>query len=442
MTLPNQLTLARSLFRLTWPSLLLAAMQASLAIVDASLASHLGLDHLAAISVVYPFYLLMQIVALGGFGGAVAAHVARAAGAREAGLVRQTAIVAMGLSLVIGLACSLAYFCFGELLSRRLLDPRQSGLALDYGCLLIGMAPVLWACNCAVSIARGLGLMRQTLWSACIALPMQAVGISVGVLLLGVQAIAALSLATILGNLGLGLLVGARLLRHPMLEWSPQGGVGQRRRILRSLASVGLFTSASSIMTGLALITLSGIAAARFGRDALSAYGLVMRVEVTMMLLMGSVGAAVVTTCAGALGRRDSWTTRQAAGMGVAACVVVVGLMGILGALHTEWLLRPFSITPAVQAYAANYLVVVGWTFPLMALGFSSLFVGQGLHRPWPFFAAAAARFAFLLAATRWGAQTFQSFSAVVASGYGLFGGLAAIGLLREGSRLGKGLPR
>jgi len=327
-------------------------------------------------------------------------------------------------------------------LTHRLLDRTQGELALEYGGVLIGMAPVLWACNCAVSIARGLGLMKQTLWSACIAFPVQAAGISACVLGLGVQEISALSLATLIGNFGWGLLVGAKLLRHPMLQKNLTAGASQRPRILSSLASVGFFTSASSIITGLALITLSGIAAARFGRDALSAYGLVMRVEVIMMLIMGSVGAAVVTTCAGALGRKDSWTTRQAAGMGVAACVVLVGLMGIFGALHTEWVLRPFSITPSVRAYAVNYLVVVGWTFPLMALGFSSLFVGQGLHRPWPFFAAATARFAFLLAATQWGAETFQSFSTVVAGGYGLFGGLAAIALLFESSRLGRRLQQ
>ncbi|MCW5236244.1 hypothetical protein D5047_08020 [Verminephrobacter eiseniae] len=437
MTRQAESSLAKTMLGLAWPSLLLAVLQASLAIVDANLASRLGLDYLAAIAVMYPFFTLMQIVALGGFGGAVAAHVARAAGARDASLVRRTAAVAIGLSFAIGLACSLAYFAFGERLIYRLLKtPASAQLALEYGFLLIGMAPVLWVSNCAVSIARGLGLMKQTLWSACIVYPLQVLGISACIVLLGVQSIWALALATLMGNLCLGLLIAAQAMRHPMLKAACDARVSQWRQILASLSSVGFFTSASSTITGLSLIMLSGIAAARYDQNALSAYGIVMRIEVIMMMLMSSVGVAVVTTCASAMGRKDAATATRAAKIGVTTTAVLVGTLGILCASNAELILRPFSIPPAVHAYAESYLSVVGWTFPLMAVGFSSLFVGQGLHRPRLFFAAAVTRFVFLLGATQVAAQDFGSFAAVVGAGYALFGVLAASGLLYEKSRL------
>lgn len=448
MTQPQKApSLGKTMFYLAWPSLLLGTIQASLAVVDASLASRLGLDYLAAITVVYPFYMLMQIVALGGFGGAVAAHVARAAGAKNASLVRATAGVALGLSFAIGLACTLAYLAFGETLSHRLLkSPEAAQLALHYGFWLIGLAPAFWVSNCAISIARGLGLMKQTLWAACWVYPLQVAGILAAVLLLGVHDIWALSLATLLGNLCLGLVIGRQLMRHPLVRAGTAAGAtagaatppAPWRKILASMASIGFFTSASSIITGLALIVLSGVVGSRYGRDALSAYGIMMRIEVIMMMVMSSVGVAVVTTCAGAMGRKDMAAAGAAARIGVTATVALVGAIGIVLALAPGLALWPFSLTPAAHASAQTYLSVVGWTFPLMALGFSSLFVGQGLQRPRLFFVAAVARFAFLVAATQIGMGDVHAFSNVVAEAYGLFGVLAGLGLLYEKSRLRK----
>lgn len=429
--LAGQASLARSMFYLAWPSLLLSIIQASLAVVDASLASRLGLDYLAAITVVYPFYMLMQIVALGGFGGAVAAHVARAAGAKNAGLVRETALMALGLSFAIGMTCSLAYGVFGEALSQRLLKtPESAQLALHYGFWLIGLAPVFWVSNCVISIARGLGLMKQILWVACLVYPLQVLAISMCVLLMGVHSIWALSLATLLGSLSLGLYLASRLVRHPFLN--AHALAGQWRKILASMGSIGFFTSTSSIITGLALVVLSAVAGSRYGRDALSAYGIMMRIEVIMMMIASSVGVAVVNTCAGALGRKDPDTAKASAQIGVSATVVLVGAVGILFALVPDLALWPFSLTEPVRAHAQAYLSKVGWTFPLMALGFSSLFVGQGLQRPRLFFFTTVARFVFLVVATEIFADDFATFCNVVAAAYCMFGTLAIICLLYE----------
>jgi hypothetical protein len=54
-------SLARSMFYLVWPGQLLGIVQSSLAIVDASLPSRLGLDYLAVITVIYTFYMLMHL---------------------------------------------------------------------------------------------------------------------------------------------------------------------------------------------------------------------------------------------------------------------------------------------------------------------------------------------------------------------------------------------
>lgn len=225
-------------------------------------------------------------------------------------------------------------------------------------------------------------------------------------------------------------------MRHPIFKAIRDAKLNQWRQILASLSSVGFFTSASSTITGLSLIMLSGITAARYDHNALSAYGIVMRIEVIMMMLISSVGVAVVTTCASAMGRKDAAMAIRAGKIGVTTAAVLVGTLGILCALDAESILRPFSIPLAVHAYAESYLSAVGCTFPLMAVGFSSFFVGQGLHRPQLFFAAAVARFAFLLGATQVVAEDFRSFSAVVGVGYALFGVLAAFALLYEKSRL------
>ncbi|MCW5262429.1 hypothetical protein D5045_20435 [Verminephrobacter eiseniae] len=58
-------------------------------------------------------------------------------------------------------------------------------------------------------------------------------------MLLGVQSIRALALATLAGNLCLGLLIAAQAMRHPMLKAAHDAKFSQWRQILASLSSVG-----------------------------------------------------------------------------------------------------------------------------------------------------------------------------------------------------------
>lgn len=421
---------------LAWPSLILAIIQSSLAVVDASLASHLGINFLAAVSVIYPIFMLMQTVSLGGYGGAVASHIARAAGAKNPSLVRETAYVALGLSFCIGLSCSIAFITFGpSLLARFVATSEVAGLAWKYGLLLIGAAPLFWVGNCTISIARGLGQTRLTLNVAGAAYVLQALAVSACILFFGLKSITILAVASILASCLISVLITLKISKLPVFKAGASHRPPRWKKTLMSIFSMGAFTSASSMMTGLSLIFLS-LTAARFGTDALSAYGLVVRLEVIMMLITTSVGVAVVTTCASSLGRMDVHRAIGAAKIGVALTTAIVGTVGILIALSPDNFLRPFSATSGVRESAILYLSIVGWAFPSMATGFASFFVGQGINRPKLFFGAAAFRLVYLIAAVHLAVASFESFSIVVASGYCVFGLLAAMALVYESRKL------
>lgn len=427
-----------AMLALAWPSLILAIIQSSLALVDAGLASHLGINFLAAVSVIYPIFMLMQTVSLGGYGGAVASHIARAAGAKNPGLVRETIYVALGLSFCIGLSCSLAFIILGKsLLAKFVATPELAELAWTYGLLLIGAAPLFWVGNCAISIARGLGQVRLTLSVAGAVYVLQALAVSACILFLGLKSIAVLAGASILASCLISILISLKISKLPLFKESENHSLPHWKKTLSSIFSMGAFTSAASMMTGLSLIFLS-MTAARYGADALGAYGLVVRLEVIMMLLTTSVGVAVVTTCASSLGRNDVHKAISAAKIGIALTTVIVGTVGILVALGPDIFLHPFNATSRVRESAIMYLSIVGWAFPFMAIGFSSFFVGQGINRPKLFFGAAAFRLLYLIAIVHFAVVSFESFSIAVASAYCIFGMLAVMALLYEIGKLKK----
>jgi Na+-driven multidrug efflux pump len=266
---------------------------------------------------------------------------------------------------------------------------------------------------------------------------LQALAVSACILFFGLKSIAVLAGASILASCLISILISLKISKLPLFKESENHSLPHWKKTLSSIFSMGAFTSAASMMTGLSLIFLS-VTAAQYGADALGAYGLVVRLEVIMMLLTTSVGVAVVTTCASSLGRNDVHKAISAAKIGVALTTMIVGAVGILVALGPDIFLHPFNTTSGVRESAIMYLSIVGWAFPFMAIGFSSFFVGQGINRPKLFFGAAAFRLIYLVATVHFAVVSFKSFSIAVASAYCIFSMLAVMALLYESGKLKK----
>src|ERR1700761_3822855 len=74
-----------TLLTLAAPMVLVLTVQAAINLVETHFIGALGTDALAGAALVFPIVLLMQMVASGGLGGAIASAVARAIGAGNGG---------------------------------------------------------------------------------------------------------------------------------------------------------------------------------------------------------------------------------------------------------------------------------------------------------------------------------------------------------------------
>src|SRR5581483_11049966 len=88
-----------TLLRLTLPNLAAMLVAALVAIAETVYVGLLGTTELAAIALVFPMVMLMQMLSAGAMGGGVSSAIARALGARDAPRAEALALHA----LVIGL---------------------------------------------------------------------------------------------------------------------------------------------------------------------------------------------------------------------------------------------------------------------------------------------------------------------------------------------------
>src|SRR3954451_13545156 len=115
--------IARTLLGLAWPNVAVMVAQASTGLIETFWVSRLGTDALAGMALVFPGFMMMQMLSGGAVGGGISSAVARALGAGRRddadALVMHAAIInlALGLSfavLVIAFGPSLYHFLGGE----------------------------------------------------------------------------------------------------------------------------------------------------------------------------------------------------------------------------------------------------------------------------------------------------------------------------------------
>ena len=121
----------------------------------------LGTTQLAAIALVFPLIMLMQMLSAGAMGGGVSSAISRALGAGDSERAAALAVHALAIGTLAGLGFSLLFFLFGRSILSAL---GGSGPVLDqavlYASVALTGAIVIWLLNTLASIVRGTGNMR------------------------------------------------------------------------------------------------------------------------------------------------------------------------------------------------------------------------------------------------------------------------------------------
>ena len=121
----------------------------------------LGTAPLAAMALVFPFAMLVQMMSGGAMGGGVSSAVSRALGAGDAARARILALHAIVIGVVAGVVTTALLVAYGPALYRFL---GGSGAvlaeAVRYSGVLFCGAVLIWLLNTLASILRGTGDMR------------------------------------------------------------------------------------------------------------------------------------------------------------------------------------------------------------------------------------------------------------------------------------------
>ncbi|MCH8506209.1 MAG: hypothetical protein LAT50_18085, partial [Ectothiorhodospiraceae bacterium] len=278
------------------PNAIAFLVQATVSMTEVWYIGRLGTGALAAIALMFPALMLMQMLANGAIGGAVSSSVARALG--RGGQAQAEALIwhALVIALVAGALFWVLWSLGGGLLLHRLDAPAAVIVeAIRYGNILFAGCVSIWLMGLLAAVFRGMGEMRfpalVMVLGAGVQIPLS------GALILGWFGLPALGIAgaaistVVVMTLMAGVLV-ARLLR---------GGLGLRlrltalrrdRHLFGDIFRVGALAALSPVLTVLAIAAVNVIVSG-FGAAALAGYGIAARLEFLLIPLVFGIGAAM-----------------------------------------------------------------------------------------------------------------------------------------------------
>jgi putative MATE family efflux protein len=376
-----------TLLRLAWPNIAVMLVMASTGLIETWWVSRLGTDALAGIALVFPLYMMMQMLSAGAMGGGISSAIARALGGGRHADADALVLHAIVINLAIGIVCSALVLAFGPVLYRTMGGEGASlKAALDYSNIVFAGTVLVWLMNALASVIRGSGNM----W-------VPSVWICVGVVLLvplspllifGLGPVPALGIAgagaavvatTALTALALGWYIAAgRSVAHfrwARLRWAS----------FADILRVGAVASISTFQTGLAVLLTTGLVGVAAGPEAIAGYGTGNRLEFLLVPLVFGLGAPLVALVGTNIGAGQKERALRIALTGGVIAFVLSEAIGLAAAIWPMAWLGLFDDHPRMLTAGAAYLRHVGPAFGFFGLGLSLYFASQGAGRLlWP----------------------------------------------------------
>jgi putative MATE family efflux protein len=382
-----------TLFRMSWPNVLIMFAQASTGLIETFWVGRLGTDALAGMALVFPGVMLMQMFSAGAMGGGISSAIARALGAGRREEADALVLHALAINVAIGLAFTVAVLMFGRPLYAAMGGEGASlEAALIYSDVVFGGIVLLWVMNALASVIRGTGNMLVpglVICAGAVALvplspllifgfgPIPALGIAGG----GV----ALVLYNLYGAAVLGwyVLSGRNIARLHLapLRWA------NAREILR----VGAVAAVSTVQTNVTIAAITALVGAAAGPAAVAGFGTAARLEYLLVPLVFGIGGPLVALVGTNIGAGQRERALRIAWTGAATAFVLCEIIGVAAALYPAAWLSLFGSDPAMIDAGSAYLRAVGPFYGCFGFGLALYFASQGAGKLiWPLLAGFA----------------------------------------------------
>ena len=157
-----------TLLLLAWPNILVMLAQASTGLVETWFVSRLGTDALAGMALVFPGFMMMQMLSGGAVGGGISSAIARALGGGRREDADALVLHAIIINLALGALFSVLVVLFGRVLYSSMGGEGASlEAALLYSNVVFAGAWLVWLMNALASVLRGTGNMMVPSVAIC-----------------------------------------------------------------------------------------------------------------------------------------------------------------------------------------------------------------------------------------------------------------------------------
>ncbi|MFZ4407249.1 MAG: MATE family efflux transporter [Paracraurococcus sp.] len=379
-----------TLLRMAWPTTLVMLAQASVGLIETWWVGHLGTAALAGMALVFPGFMMMQMLSGGAMGGGISSAIARALGAGRQADADALVLHALVINGALGLLFSGLVIGFGPAIYRALGGEGASlEAALAYSDVVFAGAVLVWLYNAFASVLRGTGNML---------LPAVAVVLGV-VLLIPLSPLLIFGWGPVpaLGIAGAGwAVVLTSALTTALLGWAVISGRSIARLrwarlrwpMFADILKVGAVASVSTFQTTATVALTTALVAAAGGPDAIAGYGTGNRLEYLLIPLVFGLGAPMVALVGTNIGAGQGARALRIALTGGGIAFVLTEAVGLAAAIWPEAWLGLFGDDPAMLETGAAYLRIVGPAYGFFGLGLSLYFASQGAGRLlWPLLA-------------------------------------------------------
>ena len=376
-----------TLLRLAWPNIAVMLVMASTGLIETWWVSRLGTDALAGIALVFPLYMMMQMLSAGAMGGGISSAIARALGGGRRGDADALVLHAIVINLALGILCSAVVLAFGPELYRALGGEGASlDAALAYSDIVFAGTALVWLMNALASVIRGGGNMWVPSIAICAGVlllvplspcfifgfgPVPAMGIAgAGVAVVTTTALTALAL-------GWYMAIGRSIahFRWARLRWA----------FFADILRVGAVASISTFQTNLTVLLTTALVGIAAGPEAIAGYGTGNRLEFLLVPLVFGLGAPLVALVGTNIGAGQKERALKIALTGGVIAFVLSEAIGLAAAIWPTAWLGLFDDHPRMLAAGVAYLRHVGPAFGFFGLGLSLYFASQGAGRLlWP----------------------------------------------------------
>ena len=158
-----------TLLRMAWPNVLIMLAQASTGLIETWWVAKLGSDALTGMAVVFPGFMMMQMLSAGAMGGGISSAIARALGGRRHADAEALVMHAIGINVAIGLVGAAVFLIFGRPLYHAMgAEGPSLEAAMQYSNVVFGGSVLVWLMNALASVLRGTGNMLVPSLAVCI----------------------------------------------------------------------------------------------------------------------------------------------------------------------------------------------------------------------------------------------------------------------------------